>query len=367
MFRARQGAATPLFASAVFAAIASAALTGCGTPGSPLPPSLNLPDPVTDLSAIRAGNQVQLTWTMPRRNTDKILLKSNVDVRVCRKESSNPCVLAGDVKVAPAAAGSFSDTLPAPQVVGLPRPLSYFIELRNQNGRSAGLSNAAVVLAGQAPAPVTGFAAEPRKDGIVLRWNATDPQDSIRLHRTLLNPPAAKPRSEQRPLAPPPETTRQNLLVEHDPGTALDKDIRFGQTYEYRAQRIARIEIDGKPIELAGEISAPVRIDAQDIFPPTAPAGLAAVAIGATDQSPASIDLSWQPSADPDIAGYFVYRREEQGSWQRISGDQPIIAPAFHDAQVSAGHTYSYAVSAVDARANESPHSAEASDTVPTP
>lgn len=367
MSRARQGAATPLFACAVFAAVVSAGLAGCGTPGSPLPPSLNLPYAVTDLSAVRAGNQVQLTWTMPRRNTDKILLTSNVDVRVCRKEGSNLCVTAGSVKVAPGAAGSFTDTLPAPQVAGSPRPLSYFVELKNQNGRSAGPSNAAVVVAGQAPAPVTGFAAEPRKSGVVLRWNAADPQDSIRLHRMLLNPPPARTKSEQRPLAPPPETTSQNLFVEHDPGIALDKDIRFGQAYEYRAQRIARIEIDGKPIELAGEISAPVRIDVRDVFPPTAPAGLAAVAIGATGQSPASIDLSWQPAADADIAGYFVYRREDQGAWQRISGDQPIVAPAFHDAQVSAGHTYSYAVSAVDARGNKGPRSAEASDTVPNP
>ncbi len=50
-------------------------LPGCGTPGAPQPPSLNLPAPVEDLSAIRTGDQVALTWTMPRRNTDKTLLK----------------------------------------------------------------------------------------------------------------------------------------------------------------------------------------------------------------------------------------------------------------------------------------------------
>ena len=59
--------------------------TGCGTPGTPLPPSLHLPDPVTDLTAVRNGDQVSLTWTMPRKNTEKILLKGDIAVRICRK------------------------------------------------------------------------------------------------------------------------------------------------------------------------------------------------------------------------------------------------------------------------------------------
>jgi len=56
-------------------AVSTAAyVTGCGTPGAPLPPSLKLPDPVTNLAAVRTGNQVLLTWTMPKKNTDKMLI-----------------------------------------------------------------------------------------------------------------------------------------------------------------------------------------------------------------------------------------------------------------------------------------------------
>ena len=71
-------------------------LSGCGTPAAPMPPSLNLPDRVTDLAAVRAGNQVALTWTMPRKNTDKLLLKADVTVRVCRQLSTSGCDPAGD-------------------------------------------------------------------------------------------------------------------------------------------------------------------------------------------------------------------------------------------------------------------------------
>src|SRR5581483_1381958 len=74
-------------AAAGAAALGGLVLAGCGMPGAPQPPSLNLPDRVTDLSAVRAGNQVSLTWTMPKRNTDKLLLQGDVQARVCRKES----------------------------------------------------------------------------------------------------------------------------------------------------------------------------------------------------------------------------------------------------------------------------------------
>src|SRR3954447_24004921 len=128
-------------------------LVGCGTPGAPQPPSLNLPDAVGDLSAIRAGSHVTLTWTMPKRNTDRTMIRDEVPVRVCRRESETAaCEAAGsDQMASPGATGSFTDELPAALETGAPRALSYFVELRNSKGRSAGLSNAAIVLAGVAP------------------------------------------------------------------------------------------------------------------------------------------------------------------------------------------------------------------------
>ena len=351
-----------------------AVLSGCGTPGAPQPPSLNLPDRVADLSATRAGNEVSLTWTMPKRNTDKLPLKDKIDVNVCRREggsdSTSVCVAAGKLQLSPLADGTFSETLPEPLAGGAPRLLSYFVELKNRNGRSAGLSNAATLLAGQAPPPVTGFAAEVRKTGIILRWNPAYPAASIRLHRKLLTTPPAKPRTG--PLPATPQPVEQNLLVDAAanvaPSQALDKNIAFGNTYEYSVQRVVRVPVDGNPLELEGELSPPIRVEALDVFPPAVPVELAAVATAADPSSgtPASIDLSWQPNTEPDLAGYEVYRREDLMPWQRISGDQPVIGPAFHDAHVLPGHTYRYGVNAVDTRGHESGRSAEASDTVPS-
>ncbi len=360
---------------------AGLALTGCGTPAAPQPPSLNLPDPVRDLSAVRSGSQVSLTWTMPRKSTDKLLLKRSVAVRVCREEEADKgaanCAPAGSsFALAPGAEGAFTDSLPPALTAGPPRLLSYRVELSNRNGRSAGLSNAAQVLAGQAPAPVAGLGAEIRRRGVVLSWTPVAAEESgatlIRLDRKLLNPPATKPR--QGPMAPEPEPLEQNLLLRSCAQDArkglcraLDEDIRFGQSYEYRAQRVARVRVGKQTLELDGALSAPVRVEVRDIFPPEEPTGLAAVSTPAEDGAGPAIDLSWRPVADPDLAGYAVYRREGEAAWQRISSAEPLVPPAFHDAQVQPGHTYRYAVSAIARNGHESALSAETEESVPSP
>jgi len=352
----------------VLAVVACAFLSGCGTPGAPQPPSLNLADPVQDLSAVRTGNQVALSWTNPKRNTDKTALKADVATRICRREGSGTCNPVGaDLMIAPGKPGNYTDTLPGSLASGEARPVVYFVELRNKKGRSAGLSNAATVLVGEAPRPVEGLKGEVRKQGIVLSWTADGENAAVRLQRKLLTPPATK--AQQGPLAPAPEAINETLLVEEGTaqGRALDKMIRFGESYAYRAQRIRRVDVNGKMLELAGELSQPIDVDARDVFPPEVPAGLAAVAAAGENGAGPAIDLSWQPDTEADLAGYVVYRREGDGEWQRISAATPGIEPAFHDAHVQPGHTYEYAVSAVGKDGHESNRSAEAQETVPQP
>lgn len=348
------------------------ALAGCGMPAAPQPPSLNLPAPVSNLSAVRTGDEVALKWTLPTKNTDKIALKGNITVRVCRNEaSSTSCSATATLELAPGTDGSFTDTLPAPLASGSPRALTYFIELDNRKGRSAGLSNAAEILAGQAPAPIAGLAAQMRRDGVLLRWSPASPGSptaAVRLVRKRLSPNIERPTSQktsQGSLAPPTEPAERTLLVDTPTpaGRALDADIRFGETYEYRAQRVERIAVNGKTLELAGALSPPVRIEAINVYPPAVPKGLAAVATPGENGAGPAIDLNWQPNTEADLAGYIVYRREsDTGSWQRVSS---VAEPAYHDANVQPSHTYIYAVSAIDQQRHESERSAETQETVP--
>jgi hypothetical protein len=263
--------------------------------------------------------------------------------------------------------------LPSQLAAGPPRVLNYSVELVNRKGRSAGLSNSAAVLAGEAPPAIENLSAQMRKDGVLLRWAPAPTESSpvaVRLVRRLLTPPAKKSNQnpDRSPLSQPAEPLEQTLLVEsaQHADHALDSNIRFGQTYEYRAQRVARVTVSGSTLELAGPLSPSLRIDAINVFPPSAPKGLAAVAIAGENGSAPAIDLSWLPGSESNLAGYIVYRRDsDTAAWQRISPAQPVVGPGYHDPNVQPGHTYSYAVTAIDQDGLESARSAEASDTVP--
>ena len=189
---------------------------------------------------------------------------------------------------------------------------------------------------------------------------------AVRLVRKLVSPQAAA-KPKQGPLAPASEPTEVGLLVPSDGvrGGALDKDARFGESYEYRAQRLVWFTAGDKKLELDGPLSTPVHVDAVNVFAPAVPEGLAAVATPGANGAAPSIDLSWQPNTENYLAGYAVYRREGAGEWRRVSGAQPVVGPGFHDANVRAGRTYEYAVTAIGDNGHESARSAAAQETVP--
>jgi len=387
----RRGRAEQTAIIAIAALTAAALLAGCGMPGAPQPPSLDLPDKATDVAAVRNGDLVTLTWTMPRRNTDKLLLNGMVQARVCRTDQDTSagaaaCEAAGSTQFAAGTAANFTETLPSPLAAGSARRLTYYVELVNRKGRSAGLSKGASVAAGQVPGAIVGLTAEMRRKGVLLAWQPDAEgagSTEIRLVRKLLTPPA--PRHKPEPgnaqagsqnlaggglLSAPAEPLERTLLVKADmQARTIDEDVRFNERYEYRAQRVATVEANGQTLELAGPLTDPVEVETKDTFPPSVPTGLAAVGTagenGAGNEARPAIDLNWQPNAEPDLAGYIVYRREGSGEWQRISPVQPLVGSAYHDATVTAGHTYQYAVSAIDQEGHESARSAEAEETAP--
>ena len=97
-------------------------------------------------------------------------------------------------------------------------------------------------------------------------------------------------------------------------------------------------------------------------FPPAVPTGLQAVFLR-VGQSP-FVDLIWSPDTEADLAGYNVYRREENGEPAKLTSE-PVKAPASRDRNEQSGKQYFYSVSAVDVRGNESARSEEASERVP--
>lgn len=321
---------------------------------APQPPSLKLPQPVADLAAKRTGNEVALRWTMPKRTTDNVLLSGKQTAIVCRRVGSGPCAMLNAGKFAPEASASFLDHLPAALIAGTPRRLSYTVELKNQSGRSAGPSNAAITAAGAAPPPVDNLRARAQADGIVLSWVPSGIEETIRIRRILIpekNAPKAKIPAEQ---------TLE--FTGPDQGRVLDHDAVLDHTYSYTVQRIAKTTIQGHHVEVAGLPGKPAIINARDLFPPDTPTGLQAVA----DAEAHAIDLSWQPDTEADLAGYQVYRRDVGSSTPpvRVSGAMDS-APSYRDTTAQLGHTYWYSVSAVDKDGNESSRSPEVEETLP--
>ena len=212
---------------------------------------------------------------------------------------------------------------------------------------------------GQAPRALENVTAVPTATGVALRWNAPGASVGVLLHRHLL---AGGVKAHDGVVAGPEEAIDQDLRVPAGAPGTLDTTARFGRSYEYTAQPV-EAAAEAPALQVAGPMAAPVRVSFVDSFPPAIPQGLVTVPVSAEGANPASIDLSWQPDAEPDLAGYAVYRAEGDAGWQRISGTAPLNAPAFRDTQVQPGHTYRYAVTAIDLTGNESKRSAEAAET----
>src|SRR5215475_9176984 len=72
----------------VLCLFATAVLSCCGSPGVPLPPSLELAKPVTDLRAVRKGDRVYLSWTGPTLTTDHHTIRHPGATEICRSIGS---------------------------------------------------------------------------------------------------------------------------------------------------------------------------------------------------------------------------------------------------------------------------------------
>jgi len=342
-----------------FAALVAGILTasGCGSPGAPQAPSLNLPEKVINLTAQRGGNIVILRWTMPSRSTDHLLLKGPLAVRLCRRPADGVCQTIADLNFDPGVDADFRETLPADLTIGPARLLTYVAEVRNRRGRSAGFSNEAYSSAGQAPPPLLGITAQPQSTGVLFHWqpNKDDAHSRLRLHRTLIaNAGTSKPKSllpgSKLDSKEPAET--ELIAKSSKTGQALDASALPGHLYSYTAERLNSLILDGNPVTLAGPQTAPFRVDTRDVFPPSSPEGLVAIA----NRAEHSLDLSWTPNTEPDLAGYFVYRQDANGQWRRVSGDKPLPGPAWRDLTPPNITVLQYSVSAVDFSGNESLH-----------
>lgn len=353
--------------------LAVGAWAGCGAPGAPQPPSLELPRTVQDLTPTRKGDKVTLTWTVPTETTDgQNVRRSKIGpAQVCRAVGEFPmryCMqFAGEILAAQiplskpgdkAQRLTFTDRL-SPQIEQ-EHPtefVSYAVSMLNWRGRSAGLSNQVRVPLAPTIAPPAEIKAGVTVDAIVLTWTGaphehpnTDLRHVYRIYR------AQEPAKIRVVIG----EVQLNTNLE---GRFEDRSFEWERTYYYHVTPVTLVMQNGQKIaEVEGEDSPEVKVTAHDVFPPAQPGGLQAVFSG-PGQKP-FIDLTWAPNTEADLAGYNVYRHEQGQAAVKIN-DELVKTPAYRDERVEAGRTYFYSVSATDVRGNESARSEEASEKVP--
>jgi hypothetical protein len=368
--------------AALLGGMGASLATGCGTPASPLPPTLNLPAPVSDLAAQRAGDTVHLTFSVPQKTTDKLPVRGPMTAKLCRSVDTDPCQPAGTLAI-PAGQKTFAmdDNLPAALTQGPARLLTYKLSVLNRAGKCGQASDAAYAIADVAPAPVAGFTAMPRRKGIVLSWQGVNLPAGfigwVRFDRTRTAGPASQPatrdNSGNNPLTghkvaaePAEQVFRVAETAQELHPSAVDITARTGDSYRYVAQRIQQITLAGQTVEMASLPSAPAETAYRDVFPPPVPIGL----VSAADTASKTIDLDWTPDVDPGLAGYIVYRRAAgtDQTPERISpAGKPVITSAWSDTTALPGQRYAYSVSAIDVSGNESQRSTEIQDGWNTP
>jgi len=343
-------------------------LAACATIGPPQPPSLRLPQPPSDLQASRKGDRVTLKWTLPNRTTDRETIRSLGPTRICRglgklKDCGAPVGQTSPLYKLPVTnspkrpEGSFVDVLPSSIMRDAPDAFAtYAVEVLNQNSHGAGLSNQVRVPLANTLPPLLNFEAKLTRNGVLLSWSASaspTPQEGVHyVYRVYRYGIGNNERILVGELSLGPE---QEFLL-------TDSNIEWGKTYEYRAQTVTLIDFPGKPqIEVEGDDTPAVKIFADDVFPPAVPTGLQAVFSGPGQKE--FIDLLWAPVTDTDLAGYNVYRLDG-GPLIKLNSDL-VRAPAYRDTEVQAGKHYTYAVTSVDVRGNESTRSEPASESVP--
>lgn len=343
--------------------------TGCGTPGAPQLPSLQLARPVDDLTASRRGNKVQLDWTLPRKNTDRTLVKNIPETRICRQDGTglmSGCTVVATVQNAkpepspkgempPAVRMKFVDTLPTE--LGERDPagfVRYAVEVMNARGRSAGLSNQVLIPVAPTIAPPESLTVAVEADGVLLSWTGAEVPAA----------PAGltyRYRIERGPSG----TNAFIALADVEPQTEgffLDKTFAWETKYDYRITSVTLVHSGGVNMAIEGADSQPVSAFTRDIYPPAEPTGLQAV-FSSVGQKP-FIDLTWAPNIEGDLAGYNVFRSVDRGNPIKLN-HQLLTVPSFRDADVVAGKSYQYSISAVDLRGNESQRSVETTETVP--
>jgi len=334
-------------------------LVSCGVQGPPQPPRVEVPERITDLTVFQVGRRLGVGFTLPQQALDGERLTKPLEIELLRSQiplgakmpESPPLVLwasfqpnqwaryANGRKVTYPTALSeseFKSWLGKDSIIAV-RTLTRGFRHRPLESQVSNLARLQVL---DVSGPVGHLESKTTEEAIVLNWQApTNTLEGLepkflagyRVYRSA----TGKPGSFQ-------------LLGETKQPPYLDRDFAFGRTYVYEVGAVFR---EGETTA-ESEVSQPYEVIPRDIFPPARPTGLTAL------YTTGAVELVWNANTEKDLAGYYVYQREDGGQPRKLNKEL-LPTPILRDTNVQPGRTYYYQVTAVDLSNNESPPCAE--------
>jgi len=328
-------------------------LFGCGVQGTPHPPRLERPAKITNVSVVQVGQSLEIHFTLPQQTTEGERLTKPLEVEILRAVARHatgisklpepeiwtrlirdewlPYARGNDVSyLARLTEREFHDWRGQALVVGV-RTLTRGFRHRPLESDPSNLVDVPIYdvsepLGGvhcmvtekaievQFPAPTRALSGEAINDLV-----------GYRIYRSLTG-----------------QAGTFELLGEVSTPHYLDSHFEFGKTYFYQVSAVF-----GMPGHLAMSDPSPAfKVTPRDVFPPAPPQGLSSI------YSAGAVELVWAANTEPDLAGYNVYRLDEQVP-QRLNKEL-LHTPIFRDTTAPPGKVLTYYVTAVDLSGNES-------------
>lgn len=321
------------------------AVAGCARVGPPQPPYQRVPPPPERVEVWQEGDVIRVRCSLPTENLDGSPIHGIRSVEVYGgivPPGTQPLDTVGWGGVIEREEGDRLHALLEKQVFAIDLGLDKLgpfdtgragFSIRFANEKDHWSVNTPVVIipvARVGGTPGT-FSARVEKTGVALVWEpsgGTAPADGYVVRRREL-----------------PDGAATDVDI---PGPAAsgfrDTGIRFDTRYTYAVASFRNTE-GGRVL---GAFSSPAEVDTKDVFPPDVPSGLSVV------EEEGRLRLIWNPVADPDLAGYLVYRSGAESQGETCLNPTPVTAASFTDSDADASRRWQYRVVAVDRKGNRS-------------